>query len=425
MTDRSSGPLAGIRVVDITQEIAGPLAARILAEMGADVIHVEPLRGDNGRNSTTRYLGTEGMFHVVCNRSKRSLALDTGSPQGVEVLQRLIGSADVLIDGTTPGTLERLGFSYAQLAAQNPMLVYGALTGYGRRGPLGNKRGYDVLVQSLCGVLAPPQKGKQRELLGYLYADTATPLMLVNGILAALFARDRTGRGQYVETSLLQGAIHMLGPALLSVDDDPDMQAWVDAAVRAELPQEPGEVRDSAGATRAGDPTTQIFEAGDGKLFMLAAWTDAQFRILCDVLGLEQIGSDDAYATRLARAAHGEDLRDLIGACLLTRTAAEWIEVLGAAGIPCGAVHLNPLALGQEDHLWESDMLLRLQHPSKGMMTQPGVGILFGDTPMQVTGPAPRLGEHTEEILTELGYASEQTSELVRAGVVTCASVAA
>jgi crotonobetainyl-CoA:carnitine CoA-transferase CaiB-like acyl-CoA transferase len=407
------GGLEGIRVVDITQEVAGPLAARLLAEMGADVVHVEPPRGDNGRNSTTRYLGTEGLFHQVCNRSKRSLAVDMGSDAGAAVLRKLIDASDVLIDGTAPGTLERLGFGYPEMAATNPRLVYGALTGYGRKGPLGDKRGYDVLVQAYCGVLAPPDGGPRR-LLGYLYADTSTPLLLVNGVLAALFARERSGRGQYVETSLLQGAVHMLGPALLSVDDDPDMQAWVTAAART---KQSGE-GDGDERRKAGDPTTQIFEAGDGRPFMLAAWTDSQFQTLCELVGLPEIASDPNYSTRLKRADQGENLRDIIGACLLTKPAGEWLELLGAAGIPCGAVNLSPLSLLTEDHLWDNEMLVRVDHPTKGGTTQPGVGILFETTPMRVKNPAPLLGEHTREILAELGYDRLESDRLLGEGII-------
>jgi crotonobetainyl-CoA:carnitine CoA-transferase CaiB-like acyl-CoA transferase len=410
----TAGALEGIRVVDITQEVAGPLAARLLAEMGADVVHIEPPRGDNGRNSTTRYLATEGLFHQVCNRSKRSLAVDIGSDAGAEVLRKLLDTADVLIDGTSPGTLERLGFGYPELSSRNPRLVYGALTGYGRKGPLGDKRGYDVLVQAYCGVLAPPSGAGPRRLLGYLYADTATPSLLVNGVLAALFARERSGRGQYVETSLLQGAVHMLGPALLSVDEDPDIQAWVAAAAQAGLGPDGGEDE----RRKAGDPTTQIFEAGDGKPFMLAAWTDGQFQILCELLGLPEIGADPAYATRLQRAEQGENLRDLIGACLLAKPAREWINLLGAAGIPCGAVNLSPLSLLSEDHLWENQMLVRVDHPTKGGTTQPGVGVLFGATPMGVKSPAPLLGEHTIEILADLGYDRLECDRLLGEGIV-------
>jgi crotonobetainyl-CoA:carnitine CoA-transferase CaiB-like acyl-CoA transferase len=415
------GGLEGVRVVDITQEVAGPLAARLLAEMGADVVHIEPPRGDNGRNSTTRYLGTEGLFHQVCNRSKRSLAVDISSDAGATVLRKLIASSDVLIDGTAPGTLERLGFGYPELAATNPRLIYGALTGYGRKGPLGDKRGYDVLVQAYCGVLAPPTGGGPRRLLGYLYADTSTPLLLVNGVLAALFARERSGRGQYVETSLLQGAVHMLGPALLSVDDDPDMQAWVTAAAKA---QQSGN-GDGDERRKAGDPTTQIFEAGDGRPFMLAAWTDSQFQTLCEIVGLPEIASDPTYSTRLKRAEQGENLRDIIGACLLTKPADKWVELFGAAGIPCGAVNLSPLSLLAEDHLWENDMLVRVDHPTKGGTTQPGVGILFETTPMRVKSPSPLLGEHTREILAELGYAQVESDRLLDQGVITATAMSA
>src|SRR4051812_20474106 len=174
-------PLDGIRVVDVTQEAAGPITGRMLAEMGADVVHVEPLRGDNGRNTTTPFLGREGIFHQLGNRSKRGLAVDLASTEGQEIVRRLAQRADVLINGTARGTLEHIGLGYDDLSALNDQIVYASLTGYGPKGPLGEAPGYDVVVQAFTGIMNRQEDGPK--LTGYLYADTATPLVLTNGIL--------------------------------------------------------------------------------------------------------------------------------------------------------------------------------------------------------------------------------------------------
>ncbi|MEZ5232676.1 MAG: CoA transferase [Acidimicrobiales bacterium] len=380
-------PLDGVRVVDITQEIAGPLTARMLAEMGADVVHVEPLRGDNGRNSTTPFLGSEGIFHQLGNRSKRGLAVDLRTVEGQEIVRKLALRADVLINGTAKGTLERIGLGYEELAAVHDQLIYASLTGYGPQGPLGDAPGYDVVVQAFTGIMNREQEGPR--LTGYLYADTATPLVLVNGILLALMARPLTGRGQLVETSLLQGALHMLSNFLLWVQDDPVLSR-----------RKPS----SKGGKGTADPTTCVYGCAEGTYLMLSAWNDAQFRKLCDALDVAHIGEDPNYATRPLRAAAFTELTELFDALLAPRPAAAWVEELLPLGIPCQVVAEGPRTIIDHPQLAANDMIIEVDHPTKGRMKQPNHPVKLHDTPASVNGPAPLLGQHTDEVLRELGY---------------------
>jgi crotonobetainyl-CoA:carnitine CoA-transferase CaiB-like acyl-CoA transferase len=393
-------PLDGVRVVDVTQEAAGPLTGRLLAEMGADVVHVEPLRGDNGRNTTTPFLGREGIFHQLGNRSKRGLAVDLSSAAGQEVLRRLAVRADVLINGTARGTLERLGLGYDELSALNDQLVYASLTGYGPEGPLGGTPGYDVVVQAFTGIMNRHEDGPR--LTGFLYADTATPLVLVNGILLALMARPTIGRGQLVETSLLQGALHMLTNFMLWVEDDPILSRTAP----------------SKGSTRGADPTTAVYGCADGSHLMLSAWNDAQFVKLCHALDVPHIAEDPNYRTRPQRAAAFTELTELFDGLLGHRTAAEWVEALAPLGIPCQVVAEGPRTIFDHPQLAANDMLVELQHPTKGRMRQPNYPVRLSETPAAVDGPAPLLGQHTDEVLAEVGYDAEDIARLRADGIV-------
>jgi len=391
--------LEGIRVIDITQEVAGPLTARLLAEMGADVIHVEPLRGDNGRNSTTPFLGSEGIFHQLANRSKRGLAVDLSTPDGQQIVERLALRADVLINGTARGTLERIGLGYEDLSSRHDQLIYASLTGYGPEGPLGGTPGYDVVVQAFTGIMNRGQDGPR--LTGFLYADAATPLVMVNGILAALMARPTIGRGQLVETSLLQGALHMLTNHLLWVEDDPILS-------RTSAPS----------SRRRGDPTTAVYPCAADTHLMLSAWNDAQFQNLCRALDVPHVADEPRYRTKPQRGEAFDELTELFDGLLSLHPAAHWVDLLAGYGIPCQVVAEGPRTIIDHPQLAANDMLVEVAHPTKGRMRQPNHPVRLSETPATVQGPAPTLGQHTDAVLDELGYEPDEISALHERGVV-------
>jgi crotonobetainyl-CoA:carnitine CoA-transferase CaiB-like acyl-CoA transferase len=234
-------------------------------------------------------------------------------------------------------------------------------------------------------------------LTGYLYADTATPLVLTNGILLALMARPTIGRGQLVETSLLQGALHMLTNFLLWVEDDPILSRTAPSS------------RSGKGTA---DPTTAVYPCAGGTHLMLSAWNDAQFRKLCDVLDVPHIAEDPNYQTRPQRAAAFTDLTELFDALLAGRTAAEWVETLAARGIPCQVVAEGPRTIIDHPQLAANDMMVEVNHPTRGRMRQPNYPVRLSETPAAVNGPAPLLGQHTDEVLAEVGYTTGEIDGL-------------
>jgi crotonobetainyl-CoA:carnitine CoA-transferase CaiB-like acyl-CoA transferase len=398
MPSAAEAILKGIRVVDLTQEVAGPLAARILAEMGADVVHVEPLRGDNGRYSTTPYLGSEGIFHQISNRSKRSLAVDIHTPKGTAILERLIAATDVVIDGMRPGSFANRGFDYERISSLNPRAIYVSLTGYGGRGPLQDRQGYDVILQGFTGVMnVSPERIPS--FLGFLFADPAAPLLACIAVLGALMAREKSGHGQTIDVSLLDGIVHMISTSLLWVEDDEEL---------------------SSATMHKGqrDPTTGVFEAAESTWLILAAYNDAQFRRLFDAIGLSELGSSARYATRLLRAAAADEISGLVSGIMMTRRAEEWDAIFLEKGVPCSVVRLDRRELLSEDQLWKNEMLVEVVHPTKGRMIQPGVGFRLSESPLGVRNPAPLLGQDSRAVLAELGYSAGEIEQVIEKGIV-------
>jgi formyl-CoA transferase/CoA:oxalate CoA-transferase len=390
--------LADIRVADFTQQAAGPTAARILAEMGADVVHVEPLSGDAGRAGTSAFLGNDGPMHQIVNRSKRDLALDLHSRDGRAVAQRLIEWADIIIEAMRPGSFAHNGFTYERIKELNPGAIYVSLTAYGARGPLRDVSGYDFVVQAYTGVVHLSDDGEP-SLLGYLVGDPAAPLLACIAILGALRERDRTGRGQMVEVSLLDGVLHMIAPTLLWVDDDPELSGTSPRPIR--------------------DPTTAVFEAADATYVVVVALNDAQFRRLFEVIGLPELAVSPRYATRPLRVTHGEEIFGLMSGMMLTRRAEEWVTLLREADVPCATVRLERRELIKEEQLWDNEMLVEVHHPTKGRMVQPGMGFRLSESPIGVRNAAPSLGQDSRSVLTDLGYSDAQIAELIEHGVIT------
>jgi len=393
------GPLAGMRVLELAQIMAGPTCGMMLADLGADVIKVEKLPGgDDARGyREPRINGVSAPF-LMMNRNKRGIALNLKAPQGREILLRLVRGADVLTENYRRGTLEKLGLGYEVLAEVNPGLIYCAVSGYGRDGPLFDKGGFDLIAQGFAGLMAvtgetgrPPVKNANP------VADINAGLLAAVGVAAAYAHKLQTGRGQIVDTSLLEAALQ---------------QTYWHAAIHFATGESPG----PSGSAHLLTAPYQAFRASDGWINIGGA-NQANWERIADVLGHSEWRDDPRFATNSARMANLAALTTLMDAVLATRTRDDWIARFDAAGVPVGPVNSIGEALAHPQTLARG-MVVELVHPQAGATKALGCPIHFSGTPTAITRPAPVLGEHTREVLREHGYADGDIDAFVAAGVV-------
>jgi crotonobetainyl-CoA:carnitine CoA-transferase CaiB-like acyl-CoA transferase len=392
-------PLDGITVLDLTRVLSGPYCTMLLADMGARVIKVEqPGRGDDTRAWGPPFVQGESAYFLSINRNKESVTLDFKRPEGRALLDRLIASADVVVENFRPGTLARHGLDYASIAPKHAALVYCSISGFGQSGPKRDRPGYDAVVQAEGGLMSvtgaadgPPYR------LGVAIADLVAGLLAAQGITLALFARTRTGRGQHVDISMLDGVA-----ALLSY------QAGIFFAT-GDAPQRMGNRH----------PTIvpyETFEASDGE-FVLAVGNDEQFRRFGDVAGLAEVVGDERFATNPARVRNYNVLRPLLAQALRRRTRAEWIDALTAAGVPCGSVR-DVREVLTDPHLEARRMIEAVEHAAVGPLRVLGVPIKLSDTPGRVRTAPPTLGQHTSAVLRGLGMKDPDIEALRAHGVI-------
>jgi crotonobetainyl-CoA:carnitine CoA-transferase CaiB-like acyl-CoA transferase len=393
------GPLAGLRVLELAQIMAGPTCGMLLADMGADVIKVEKLPGgDDARSySEPRINGVSAPF-LMLNRNKRGLALDLKQPDGRAILLRLVRDADVLTENYRRGTLARLGLDYDVLARENPALIYCAVSGYGREGPYADKGGFDLIAQGFAGLMSiTGEPGRPPVKTGNPVADINAGILAAVGILAAYAHRLRTGQGQVVDTSLMEAALHQT--------------FWHAASFFAE-----GRSPGPTGSAHLLTAPYQAFRARDGWINIGGA-NQANWERIADVLGHPEWRADARFATNAARMQNLEVLVAAMNEVLATRTGDEWIAAFDAAGVPVGPVHSIGEALSHPQTRARG-MVVDLLHPDAGPVQALGCPIHFSATPTAIARPAPRLGEHTREILRAHGYADDTIDGFVAAGVV-------
>jgi len=397
-----SGPLAGMRVLELAQIMSAPTCGMLLADMGADVIKVEKLPGgDDARGYREPQVNGVSAPFLMMNRNKRGLAIDLKTPRGRDVLLRMASRADVLLENFRRGTLERLGLGYGVLARANPGLVYCAVTGYGRDGPFADRGGFDLIAQGYAGLMSitgepdrPPVK------CGPPVADINAGILAAVGILAAYAHRQRTGVGQIVDTSLFDAALQ---------------QTYWHAAVQFATGTSPG----PTGSAHVLTAPYQAFRARDGWINIGGA-NPANWERIADVLGHPEWRDDPRFATNSARMQHRDALTAEVETALAARPMAEWIEAFDGAGVPVGPVNALGEALSHPQTLARG-MVVELDHPEAGRTKALGCPIHFSATPASVRRPAPRLGEHTREILAEHGYAAAEIAALLDDGIVAAA----
>jgi formyl-CoA transferase len=378
--------LEGLRIVDLTQVMAGPFCTMLLADLGADVIKVEPPGGDLSRSmggDRLKLKGDDRAPFMALNRNKRSVVLDLKVPDDLAQLLALVRDADVFVENFRPGVAARLGIGYDALKAINPRLVYASISGFGQTGPYADRPGFDLIAQGLSGIMSVTgAPGGEPVKSGVPVSDLAAGLYAATAILAALHSRERTGKGQWVETSLFEAALG------LSVWESTEYFATGEAPV-------------ALGSAHRLSVPYQAFRAADGWL-TLAALTQAHWERLCTVLGRPDLATDPRFATNAQRMAYRDDLVAEIEAALSSGTVEDWVTRLLAEGIPAGPLY-DYAQVFADPHVAARQMVETLDHPVEGPVQTLGIPIKMVGTPPLVRLHPPLLGEHTAEVRTALG----------------------
>src|SRR5262247_1741721 len=377
-------PLEPYTVIDLTRARSGPTAVRQLAEMGANVIKVENKNEDD--------FARDGFDFQNLHRNKRSITLDLKKPEGVEVLKRLVAKADVLVENYRPDVKHRLGIDYETLSKVNPRLVYASISGFGQSGPYRDRPGYDQIAQGMGGLMSItglPGQGPVR--VGIPVADLTAGIFLAQGILVALYERERSGKGQWVHTSLLQAMVTML-----------DFQAarWLID----------GEIAPQAGNDHPTGIPTGVFTTADGHI-NIAASGQTMYRRLCTAIGAPELIDDPRFKTLGDRSKNRKQMNAELDRVLVKKSSAEWIEALNAAGVPSGPI-LNVKQVFENEQIKHLGMAQPVRHHTLGEMKVQAPPVTLSRTPGAIRRAAPEHGEHTDEILKELGYTPDDIATL-------------
>jgi crotonobetainyl-CoA:carnitine CoA-transferase CaiB-like acyl-CoA transferase len=391
MTKLSPGPLSGVRVIDLTTVVSGPVCAALLADQGADVVKIEPRDGDIMRRSSAD--GQLTAMFVACNRGKRSLALDLKRPEAQGVVRRLAAVSDVLVQNFRPGAMDRLGLGFEALHAINPRLIYASISGVGETGPYAAQRVYDPVIQSLSGladVQADTDTGRPR-MVRTIIADKTTGAFAAQAICAALFAREKTKEGQHIRLAMLDAMIAFLWP-----------EAMADHAI-------PGRPKPS------GPPRPDlIYRTADGYI-TVGTVSDAEWRGLCTALGKPEWIDDSRFRSQSGRSANAAERIAIIGAVLQSRRTEEWLKLLAANDVPSAPV-LRREQMLNDPQVVHNRLIETIDQPGLGTIRQARPAARFERTPAGIQGPAPRPGEHTEQILAEIGLTRAEIAEMTASG---------
>lgn len=385
-----SGPLEGVKVIELAHVMAGPVAGLMLADMGADVIKVEKPTGDDTRHSAP-YIGDEAASYMMMNRGKRGIVLNLKDPAQRDALREMIRTADVLIENYRPGTMEKLGLGYEDLKADNPGLIYGSISGFGRTGPYADRAGFDLIAQGMSGIMSVTGEGPGRPpcKVGPPLSDITAGILLAMGICAALARRRETGEGQVVETSLFEAAI---------------THTYWQSAIAFATGEDPGPM----GSAHPLNAPYQAIRTADGYINIGAA-NARNWERLIEIIGRPDLGQDPRFAHNTQRMENRVELEGELNDIFSARPSAEWLALLEEGGFPAGPVlsiremHADPQAVARQ-------MVTETQHSTQGAVQTLGLPVKFTETPGGVQGPAPTLGQHTAEVLAQYGIKLEDSA---------------
>jgi len=392
-------PLQDLKVVDLTRALAGPYCTLMLGDLGADVIKIEqPGKGDETRGWGPPFINGESVYFMSVNRNKRSLTLNLKQPDAQEILRTLIRQADVVVENFSPGTFARLGFPYSTIQQLNPRIIYCAISGFGQTGPGADRPAYDLILQGLGGLMSitgpiggPPYK------VGVPIADILAGMFAAYAVMTALYHREKTGKGQMIDTSLLDGQIGIL-------------------TIQAGRYFATGQSPTWAGNRHPFIAPYELFQTADGYI-NVAVGNETIWHRFCVAMGLGEIETDPRFATNANRVSHRDDLLAALEPHFRTRTTTDTLRLLEAADVPCGEVRslAGVFADPQVAHL---HLYEEIEHPVAGRLGQTGIPYRFSEMSGAIRRPPPTLGQHTAEILSELGYPADQITQLRAAGAI-------
>ena len=390
-------PLTGIKVIDATSVLTGPYCTMLLGDMGAEVIKIEPIEGDMIRNGPP-FIKGESTYFLYTNRNKRGITLNLKADEGKKILFKLVKDADIFVENFKPQTKSKLGIDYPTLKEINPELIYCSISGFGQTGPWADRPGFDQIAQGMSGLMSvtgSPESGPTR--VGVAIGDSIAGIFAAYGILAALIERSKSGNGQYIETSLLEGLMAVLG-------------------VQAAKYFGTGETPLPQGNDHAAFAPYGTYSTKDGYI-NISTVSERMWRSLCKRLGMEDLPGHTKFETNAERVKNKEELRQIIESRLANKASEDWVEILNEGGIACGPIYTIDQVF-KSRHILHREMLLETDHASAGPINLIGFPVKMSKTPCKTNLPPPYLSQHSSEVLKELNYSEEEIKELKQKGIV-------
>ncbi|MYB48890.1 MAG: CoA transferase [Dehalococcoidia bacterium] len=392
-------PLTGVRVIDVTQIMAGPFCTMLLGDMGADVIKIEkPDGGDDVRRSGPPFVAGESATFLNIGRNKRSVVIDMKRPEGAEIVRGMARDAEIFVQNLRPGRLEGFGLGYENIRAVNPAIVYATITGFGRTGPYKDKPGFDLMAQGLSGIMSVTgHPGQPPVKVSVPITDLNAGLFTAYGILAAYVNRLKTGVGQHVDSSLMEAGVAYT--------------MW-ESAIYFTTGRSPG----PNGSAHQISAPYQALPVSDGYITVGGA-NQRNWQRFCRAIDRTDLISDPRFENNAGRMANRPALEEELGKTLTTQPAAHWLSILEGAGVPCGPI--NDISQVYADpQVIARDMVVEVEHPTAGAIRNVGIPVKFSETPGSIRRPPPRFAEHTEEVLGEFGYTTDEIDSLRSQGIV-------